>query len=206
MDFFSEYPTRYPALLCALLTSICAYETFRRASGDEVDKAWGDISLFCQLALSSRSTKILSTGKLGFNECFMQDFLIRLFAAILSSYVIVTHKQLVEDPLTCAEVASAIISVLLLTLTNCILADELPLALLSSPCLCRSLTTLIHVAGDDLGKSFPPALQSSPCGVCPPLTISFRRLRILPGNHTMDAQPVCRVEDTFGCARGRIVH
>lgn len=88
----------------------------------------------------------------------MQDFLIPLFAAILSSYVIATHKQLVEDPLTCAEVASAIISTLLLTLTNRILADELPLALLSSPSLCRALIVLIHVAGDDLGKNRPHTL------------------------------------------------
>ncbi|EIM92652.1 uncharacterized protein STEHIDRAFT_164895 [Stereum hirsutum FP-91666 SS1] len=134
MDFFSEYPMRHPALLTALLTCVCAYEMFRRSSGDDSDRAWGDITLFYQLALSSRSTKILSTGK----------------RPILSSYIIATAKQLVEDPLTCAEVASEIISVLLLILTNRILADELPLALLSSPSLCRALRTLICVAGHGL--------------------------------------------------------
>lgn len=84
----------------------------------------------------------------------MRDFLTCFLTAILSSYVIATAKQLVGDPLTCAEVASKIISVLLLILTNRVLADELPLALLSSPSLCRALTTLIRVAGHGLRKSF----------------------------------------------------
>lgn len=43
-------------------------------------------------------------------------------------------------------------SVLLLTVTNRILADELPLALLVSPSLCRALVTLIRVADDALGE------------------------------------------------------
>lgn len=155
MDFFSEYPMRHPALLSALLTCVCAYEMFRRSSGADSDKAWGDITLFYQLALSSRSTKILSTGKRRAHERrFMRVFLTCFLTAILSSYIIATAKQLVEDPLICAEVASEIISVLLLILTNRILADELPLALLSSPSLCRALRTLICVAGHGLSKPF----------------------------------------------------
>lgn len=63
LDFFSVYPTRYPDLLCVLLTNVCAYETFRKASDNEVTRTWGDAALFCQLALSCRSYKTLSAGK-----------------------------------------------------------------------------------------------------------------------------------------------
>lgn len=198
MDFFSEYPTQHPALLPALLSAVCAYEMSRKSSGDGVDKAWGDITLFYQLALSSRSTKILSTGKRSAHERrFVHNLLTCFLSAILSSYAVATAKQLVEDPLTCAEVTSAIISALLLILTDRILADELPLALLSSPSLCQALTALIRVADNDLGKlSFSEVAH----------VLLSSRSRVLFDNDTLDARRTCRVETALGGTRGRIVY
>jgi hypothetical protein len=102
-----------------------------------------------QLALTSDRADISNIGDSSVTGVIR--WLLTCFLASLSAYIIALGSNLesvVPSALTCAEAWDAIRDVLLLTLTRHYMADDMALALVVSPTLCRALCQLLYNADD----------------------------------------------------------